>query len=117
MSARPMPRSVLALLLAALLSAGCDRLVNRSGRDPAKGCELGLVSACMLAGQAVQGAAQKRAYYARGCNPGQCLSAGAATRATSTGAATRAIGASRNLGQNKPYYAPYGVRAINVQPK
>ena len=67
MSARPMPRSVLALLLAALLSAGCDRLVNRSGRDPAKGCDLGLVSACMLAGQAAQGAAQKRAYYARGC--------------------------------------------------
>ncbi len=41
------------LAFAVLLTAtGCDRMVNRLGRDPARGCELGLAEACIDAANA-----------------------------------------------------------------
>ncbi|TAK32196.1 MAG: sel1 repeat family protein [Myxococcaceae bacterium] len=65
------PRWSIALIpLFALLSTGCDRLVNRRGRDPAKGCELGLPSACLQAADGAAGLAQKRGFYARACTLG-----------------------------------------------
>lgn len=68
------------LLPLALSGSGCDRLVNRLGREPAKACELGLVSACLRAAAAERDPVRRQTLLARGCALGStaaCVDEGA----------------------------------------